>query len=178
MFAAWEFQVKNLLLPIDFSAVTRHAIAAVERLACDRSAKIWVLYCVNQMPALAAVTEAPAVLLARDCELPERFPREYGELERIVAHLRKRGLDAEGIFTSGAVADAILSAATEHQVDMIVMGARGHRTFYDVFVGSVTKLVLQRAVVPVLVVPPALSEGSCPPARKEDVAPTEQQLAN
>ena len=152
--------MKSLLLPIDFSAVTNQAIAAVEHVVDHRDIKIWVLYCVNQMPALAAVTEAPVVLLARDCELPERYPREYAELQRVVSHFHSRGLKAEGILTSGAVADAILEAATEHHVDMIVMGAQGHRTVYDVFVGSVTKSILQRATRPVLVVPPTFENGA------------------
>lgn len=146
--------MKSLLLPIDFSGVTSHAVAAVERIVRGQDIKIWVLYCVNQMPALAAVTETPVVLLARECELPERYPGEYQELQRVVSQFQQHGFNAEGIFTSGAVADSILIAAREHHVDMIVMGAQGHRTLYDVFVGSVTKSILQRSALPVLVVPP------------------------
>jgi len=54
---------------------------------------------------------------------------------------------------SGDVADAIIHAAKERSVDLIVMATEGHQGILDAFRGSVTEQVLRRAPCPVLAVP-------------------------
>ena len=51
------------------------------------------------------------------------------------------------------MAKTILTAANEHQVDLIAMATRGHDSVLDSVFGSRTERVIHRAPVPVLAVP-------------------------
>ncbi len=76
---------------------------------------------------------------------------------RIVKSTVKRAED-EGVkkvtssLISGDYADAILDAAKENKVDMIIMGRRGLSTLKGFMVGSVSQKVSQRAACSVLTV--------------------------
>ena len=53
----------------------------------------------------------------------------------------------------GAPAAAIVSLARDHNVDLIVVGARGHSRLGELLLGSTSSGVLHHAPVPVTVVP-------------------------
>jgi nucleotide-binding universal stress UspA family protein len=54
----------------------------------------------------------------------------------------------------GEVAAEILKAATDAQIDLIVMGTHGRTSIKDYFVGSTTERVVERATCSVLSVKP------------------------
>jgi nucleotide-binding universal stress UspA family protein len=74
----------------------------------------------------------------------------------ILAHYKKT-LEEKGIsgiktvIRTGHPADEILSTAKEENVDMIIVGSRGRRISHA-FTGSVSREVVNRAHIPVLVV--------------------------
>lgn len=69
--------------------------------------------------------------------------------------LREQGAHAEGYVYEGEAATAILEAAADHQVDLIVMATRARGDLARWIFGSVGNEVLRRAPVPTLVVPPS-----------------------
>jgi nucleotide-binding universal stress UspA family protein len=76
--------------------------------------------------------------------------------ERLVARTRqalsRRWPDAEVVTVSEAPPEAILREATRFSADVIVVGWRGHGAFRRLFMGSVSRTVVQRATSSVLVV--------------------------
>ncbi len=74
----------------------------------------------------------------------------------ILSHYKKN-LEDQGIsgiktvIKTGHPADEILNTAKEEKVDMIIVGSRGKRVSH-VFTGSVSREVVNRAEIPVLVV--------------------------
>ncbi|WP_459890590.1 universal stress protein [Halostagnicola bangensis] len=90
---------------------------------------------------------------------------EPGELLQALEHsgedaidtVRERAVDT-GVSVSGAIgtgspADVILTAATDRDVDLIVMGTHGRTGIGQWFLGSVTENVVRQADVPVFCVP-------------------------
>lgn len=84
-----------------------------------------------------------------------------GSLERrgeeAVKSVRERARDA-GVSVSGSIAtgppaNAILTYATDHDVDLIVMGTHGQTGIGQWFLGSVTENVVRQADTPVFCVP-------------------------
>ena len=57
--------------------------------------------------------------------------------------------------THGAPGEKIVELAKKCDASMIVMGRRGLGAFSSAFLGSVSDHLVQRAPVPVLIVPPA-----------------------
>lgn len=145
--------MKNLLVPVDFSDATTRVVMAAEQLATAFRAKIWLLHCVGDNPATGIVGEIPMYMPAPDTPLPVMFPDAHRELVELTASLLNKGIDAEEIFVSGAVIDAIQTAADQYQVDLIIVGSHGHGAFYELLVGTVTKAVLQRVGRPTLIIP-------------------------
>lgn len=76
--------------------------------------------------------------------------------ERVAAGARRRLAqrwpDADVIVIDRPVADAILSGAKRFSATVIVLGWRGHGTFRRLLLGSVSRDIVERADVPVLVV--------------------------
>ncbi len=62
------------------------------------------------------------------------------------------GRVSEILIEEGQPAQVILSAAREHAVDLIIMGAHRHTVIGDAMLGSTTDKVLHSAAQPVLVV--------------------------
>lgn len=63
-------------------------------------------------------------------------------------------VDATGTVRSGVPQEEILGYATEHDVDMIVIGTHGRTGLDHALMGSVAEQVVAGATVPVVTVPP------------------------
>ena len=77
--------------------------------------------------------------------------------ETAIDAVRERATDAgvsvSGTLATGSPTDVILTASSEHEVDMIVMGTHGRTGIGQWFLGSVTENVVRQAEVPVFCVP-------------------------
>lgn len=75
-------------------------------------------------------------------------------LEKVADEARKRApkVTVEVLVHRGAPAEAIVSAAREHEVARVVMGTHGRRGFAHLLLGSVAERVLREVEAPVLVV--------------------------
>ena len=69
------------------------------------------------------------------------------QTRQLLADIRYRFL-----IVGGVVSEEIVSVAREYGVAEIVMGKRGHRLWENVLVGSVSQAVLERSLIPVVVV--------------------------
>ena len=145
--------MKNLLVPVDFSDVTERVVATAEQMARAFGAKVWLMHCVGEYPAFAAMGEIPAFLPTPDAALPATYPDQYRKLSELTSSLRGKGIDAESLFVGGMAIEEILSIADEHQIDLIIMGSHGHGAWYELLVGTVTEGVLHRAGRPMMIVP-------------------------
>ena len=104
--------MKNLLVPIDFSDVSDRLVATAEKQATAFGAKVWLLHCISEYPALSAMGEIPVFLPSSGLALPGRYPDEYRQLAKLTSNLRDNGIDAELLFV-GTVTEAVLHR-TEH----------------------------------------------------------------
>jgi nucleotide-binding universal stress UspA family protein len=73
-------------------------------------------------------------------------------LEDMVQQLGEDGVQVEGELRVGPAAEAIVAAAKDHDIDLIVMGTRGKSNLQDIL-GSVSAQVLRSAHCPVLEIP-------------------------
>jgi nucleotide-binding universal stress UspA family protein len=87
---------------------------------------------------------------------PEEFAERYGALppEQIVQHLRRHGASVQGIWLNnippGSIADAVQAEARKAGADLIVAGAFGHPRLWEKLMGGVTRDLLARMKLPVL----------------------------
>ncbi len=87
---------------------------------------------------------------------PAEFVERYAALppDRMVEHLRHHGAAVEGIWRnnipSGSIADTVQAEAHKVGADLIVAGAFGHPRLWERLLGGVTRDLLTRMNLPVL----------------------------
>lgn len=86
---------------------------------------------------------------------PRRGPDGHGEVPGadIALHLARHGIKVEAAQTVSAEVgegDVLLNQAADMAADLLVMGAYGHSRMREFVMGGVTRTILQRMTVPVL----------------------------
>jgi nucleotide-binding universal stress UspA family protein len=121
-----HIQLRRILIPVDHRPSPQAAVVYASRAAAalgDDPVEILLLH-------VGDGAEVPTA------ELPEDRAYSWKTLQR-----------------GGDVVEEITRAASEREVDLIVMATTGHEGFLDALRGSVTEQVLRRAPCPVLAVP-------------------------
>ena len=146
--------MKKVLVPVDFSDTQGRLIEAAEKEAALRDAALFLLHVIEPAAEVAGFETDPEMMrlrIGQDLEAEQRIEGE--RLKELTKQVEARGVKCESSVRFGLPADEILSAATEHGADLLVMGSHGHGALYHLFTGSVVTGVLKRSPCPVLVVP-------------------------
>ena len=142
--------LKLILVPTDFSDVSKKALGTAVQLAQSFGAAIEVFH-VNIDPSL---TLPPPIGVV---SIPILFERVLGEtaerLERIVAEVRQSGVTCSSAEELGQSHTAIVERAQMSRAGLIVMGSHGRHGLSHLLVGSVAEKVVEHAPCAVLVVP-------------------------
>lgn len=138
----------RILVPLDGSSLAEAVLPAVTDRARALGAEL-VLVQVVDVPGQLYV-EYPSVVFDVDAQVA--VASEY--VEGVARRLRDEGLTVETHVPVGYAPSAIVSTATEHDVDMIAMATHGRGGFARLVLGSVATGTLQRAHVPVMLVHP------------------------
>jgi len=88
-------------------------------------------------------------------EARKAFNQVYAEdvLKRAKSRLQEHGIeDIKSVIENNRPANAILDVAKQEDVDLIIIGRRGHSRVVEFFLGSTAQKVLQQTNWPVLVV--------------------------
>lgn len=136
-------KIRNILVPVDFSARSQHARQHAEVFARQFGAKITYLHAIPPSPAEYAAFEggfysggAPAAI--------EMEPQVRARMREFVAQAdHKHTAGCEIVY--GDPAHEIERFAQEHDTDLIVMPTHGYGRFRRFLLGSVTTKVLHDA---------------------------------
>lgn len=140
----------KLLVAVDLSKSTKTIEEKVLAITRDYPVKIWVLH--NAVPEPDIVEFKVDPIAARK-SLAKKFHDEHRQIQEIAGRLREAGLDATALLVHGATVETILQEASDLDVDMIVVGSHGRGAMYELLVGSVSKGILHKSRIPVLVIP-------------------------
>jgi nucleotide-binding universal stress UspA family protein len=142
---------KNILIPTDGSEVSQKAVAHGVALAKAVGAKVTGFFAAPPATPIVYRHHLP-VGLAQPAEheaMIEKAASEYlGFIERLATDA---GVPFEGLHKTDDYPDhAILDIAARKGCDLIVMGTHSHGGMRDLFIGSVTHQVINKAKIPVL----------------------------
>jgi len=144
----------RILVAVDGSASSDHAVGEAVQLAKAESARLQLLHVVD----MGVLPVAPE--LAIDVEEITKARRLAGE--KILASARElaraAGLEAEASLVETAtpvqhVADVISEEATRWSAQLVVLGKHGHRGAIQYLMGSVADGVARRTTLPLLLIP-------------------------
>lgn len=142
--------MKNILVPIDFSAVQQKLVATASALAGPLKAKLWLVHVAAPDPDFVGFSVGPEYIREQRADI---LRQEHQDIQAIAKELKAASVDAEALLVQGPTTDTILEVAKNVSADLIVIGSHGRSALFRAFVGSVSEQVLKDSKVPVLVVP-------------------------
>ena len=142
--------IKQILLPFDFSAACEDALRTAGELARASKAKLELLH-VYDTPGRAFGNKK--LLVSSEKALAELEEYVTKKLEVVAERLVKDGVSCTVAVRQGSAHAEIVKYANETDASMIVMGTHGRGGFEYAKLGSVAERVVQRTPCPVLVVP-------------------------
>jgi nucleotide-binding universal stress UspA family protein len=143
----------NLLIAVDFSAVTGRIIECLLRFAPEAAAHRMVLVHVTPPdPDFVGYDAGPTTVRS---QLAQELREQHAELQRHAATLRAAGCEVTPLLLQGPTIETVLREADRIEADLLVIGSHGHGAVYDLLVGSVSEGLVRRSKRPVLVVPAA-----------------------
>jgi nucleotide-binding universal stress UspA family protein len=148
--------VRTLLFPTDFSPTADYALGVATRLLARSSqAKILLVHTYHISPnvvPLGGFGKGVTPLFVENAQqLAERATAPAAQ------SLRASGFEVEILVERGDPAEVVTELAAAREVDVIVMGTRGHSKLRQFLLGSTAERVVEHAPCPVLTVhaPPA-----------------------
>ena len=145
-------QVKNILVPIDFSDVSKNALQYALDLAMLLNAQLKVVHIMHphfETTNPAIIDSIDKIVQMREADL-ESFCNElpFINMEQIVT----KEMVKKEIFI-GFAADKLISLSSSKDVDLIVMGTTGEGDVVKKLLGGVAVGVAQKAHCPVWLIP-------------------------
>jgi nucleotide-binding universal stress UspA family protein len=136
-----DVDIRTILLAYDGSESAEHAFDLARSMAHKYGSTVIVMHAFHHLPRVAQPSDSDVHEIHEGRELAAK----------VVDRLQAEGLEAVPDVLEGPAAEAILNASEARQVDLIVVGRRGHGKFSGLLLGSTTDRVLQYATVPVMV---------------------------
>ena len=141
----------KLLVALDLSHSTHFLTDQVRKLAKAMPSEIWLLYVAEPEPDFLSYDTGPQTV--RD-SVAKRFHREHRELQKLAESFRDQDITCAALLIQGAIAETIVAEAEKLKVDQILVGSYSKGFLKRLILGSTCSDVLNRAQIPVLVVPP------------------------
>jgi len=132
---------KRIVVGYDGSAQARKALEVAVDLARRYGAEV---ISVTVVDIGTASSDPNAVRIARDAA--EQIASEASE------KLSREGVAHRAVVRQGDPGDEIVRVASESSADLIIVGSRGLSTLRRLLLGSVSRKVLNKSKIPVLVV--------------------------
>lgn len=141
--------MKKILVPIDFSKKSEFASKMAARIAKKSDSTIYLLHLI-ELPT--GVVDMGA---GSNFSIPESMLYLRKVKERILAFKKKifkNSINVHYAIKLQTPYEGILKYADKIDVDLIVMGSKGHSNFEEIVIGSNTEKVVRTSKVPVIVV--------------------------
>ena len=139
--------MKRILVATDGSAPATEAVQLGVELAAEHDAK---LVLVHVVPLLDVFPSAGFGIAGAFPHEPTVHDREL--LDEAAALAAERGVAATTVLLKGDTVDEIVAYADSHDVDLTIVGSRGHGAIVNALFGSVSRGILAESKRPVVIV--------------------------
>lgn len=145
-----NYELKNLLAPIDFSPVSFNALNTAISISVKHGASLNIIHVLENTRFLyTAAGGLSAIAL-----LPELLRTANEKLNEIASKIRKEhNINVRYGVLTGNPAEAICQEASRDHADLVVLGSHGTSNLKEVLIGSTAYTVVRSSSAPVLSVP-------------------------
>lgn len=140
------FQLKNILVPVDFSECSRKALQYALAFAQQSKACVWLVYVLEPYVPIPEMTAMNVDLTRKQLLITAK-----SELKSLRQTIPEE-VASEVLLREGSPYVEVVKAAQEMEADLIVISTHGRTGLAHVFMGSTAERIVRHAPCPVLVV--------------------------
>lgn len=146
-----KFNVKKLMVPVDFSDTSRQALEHAAWLAANAHCDLLIAHVLPPNPYYFETSD-PQVL-PEDLEESKNFAEEkIRDLMRMCSE--KYGVNPRYRIRSGKISDELIDLAVKEKTDLIMMGTHGAKGLEEILIGSNAQQLVSRGPCPVITFQP------------------------
>ncbi len=155
-FLKMTYEIKNILVPTDFSETANNALRVAVGMAIRQHANVHLMHVVES--ANIGITPDGYGLLGT-LQMPD-LDNAAGLLIKHQQHISvaNSGLSVKTVLDTGNVSNCINKYVQENNINLVVMGTHGNSGVKDYFMGTNTYEVIKQAACPVLSIPASFDE--------------------
>ena len=143
--------MKNILVPVDFSDISKNALKFATHVAQASESKI-ILFHVIQPLLIASDTGNYVYPHTED---GKEYEKNTIYLERLIDYVNMHNVNAEKIIHKGNfIEEEIANLIEENEIDMIIIGSRVTNEAETFFFGANSVKIFEKVKCPVLIIPP------------------------
>ena len=150
------FNIKNILLPTDFSNLSLTAAQYAVDLAKQYEAKIHLLNVIEKTPPILTIRSLD---LSEEKIIKSIEDDALQSLEKAASKIKKDGIEIIRILKKGLDYQEIVNYSQNNKIDVIVIATHGRTGILHTLLGSVAEKVIRYAKCPVLVITPSETKG-------------------
>jgi nucleotide-binding universal stress UspA family protein len=140
--------MKSILVATDFSKGAENAVKYAKEIAVSKSQKLIYVHIVN-MPIVDPIVSSNVVAET----IEELKSGSEQRLKEMTQNDKANGLNSEYRISFNDIIDLIDEIGKTEEVDLVVVGKTGHRTFLDKILGSTAQGLMNQIKQPLLVIP-------------------------
>ena len=141
-------QIEKILVPIDFSDISKRAARYAESLARALNATLYLVHVQPPAPRPHRFGPVTPVIDSRE----QSYQAARQRLDALARRLASETLHVISEVRTGPTAESIAQASVHYGADLVVMGTRGRTGVAHLLAGSVAERVVRTAPCPVLLV--------------------------
>ena len=142
-----ELEIKKVLVPIDFSDYSKSSLRYAVSFARQFNAEIYLIYVVEPVIYPPDFSMGQIAIPSVNAEWGKRAKEE---LENLAKTEIPEGVNVKTILKNGKPFMEIIDAASEEDIDLIIIATHGHSGVEHILFGSTAEKVVRKAPCPVL----------------------------
>jgi len=142
-----EFEIKKVLVPIDFSDYSKSSLKYAVNFAKNFNASLVLVYVVEPVIYPPDFSMGQIAIPAAGIEMDKRAKEE---LNKLAEKEIPSDLNVKKIIKTGKPFVEIVETAAEEDVDLIIIATHGHTGVEHILFGSTAEKVVRKAPCPVL----------------------------
>lgn len=142
--------MKNLLVPTDFSDVSKNALKFAIKIAHAMNGKIIIFH--TEQPVMIA-SDMGGFIYPVETEDSESVAALNNKMDALVDFVKQQDVEADKVIQKGFLKDTVENLIEEEQISMVVTGTHGAKGLDAFFFGTNSMDIFEHVKCPVLIVP-------------------------
>lgn len=142
--------MRNIAVALDFQKGSGVLLNKASELAHAFGAKIWLLHIAEPEPDFVGLGVGPTYVRN---DWAKRLKKEHHRLDELKKEFVNDNIETEALMIQGSIVETLLEELEKLDIDLLIIGKKGHGAMYRTFIGSVLTEVIKKTSVPTLAVP-------------------------